>query len=111
MNVADWLRALGLEGYEAAFRENDVNAELLPNLTPTTLKSLVSPGRVAPATGNLGSSETSAERRPLSVMFCDLIGSTALSSRLDPEDLREVIRTYQVCLAATIQQFEGALRR
>jgi hypothetical protein len=48
MNVADWLRALGLEGYEAAFRENDVNAELLPNLTPTTLKSLVSPGRVAP---------------------------------------------------------------
>ena len=50
-------------------------------------------------TGNLGSSETTAERRPLSVMFCDLIGSTALSSRLDPEDLREVIRTYQTCVA------------
>ena len=54
-------------------------------------------------TGNLGSSETIAERRPLSVMFCDLIGSTALSSRLDPEDLREVIRTYQACVATTIQ--------
>ena len=56
-------------------------------------------------TADIGSFETTAERRPLSVMFCDLIGSTALSSRLDPEDLREVIRTYQACVAATIQQF------
>jgi hypothetical protein len=50
---------------------------------------------------------TFAERRPLSVMFCDLIGSLALSSRLDPEDLWEVIRTYQTCVAATIHQFDG----
>jgi hypothetical protein len=50
---------------------------------------------------------TTAERRPLSVMFCDLIGSTALSSRLDPEDLREVIRAYQACVATTIQPFDG----
>ena len=62
-------------------------------------------------TENLGSSETTAERRPLSVMFCDLIGSTALSSRLDPEDLREVIRTYQACVATTIQQFDGFIAR
>ena len=62
-------------------------------------------------TGNLGSSETTAERRPLSVMFCDLIGSTALSSRLDAEDLREVIRTYQACVAATIRQFDGFIAR
>ena len=60
---------------------------------------------------NLGSSETTAERRPLSVMFCDLIGSTALSSRLDPEDLREVIRAYQACVATTIQQFDGFIAR
>ena len=53
----------------------------------------------------------SGERRPLSVMFCDLIGSTALSSRLDPEDLREVIRTYQACVATTIQQFDGFIAR
>src|SRR5208282_267301 len=52
-----------------------------------------------------------AERRPLSVMFCDLIGSTALSSRLDPEDLRAVIRTYQECVATTIQQFDGFIAR
>src|SRR6202011_5416349 len=51
------------------------------------------------------------ERRPLSVMFCNLIGSTALSSRLDPEDLREVIRAYQTCVATTIGQFDGFIPR
>src|SRR5689334_21623609 len=56
-------------------------------------------------------SETTAERRPLSVMFCDLIGSTALSARLDPEDLREVIRSYQARVAATIQQFDSFIAR
>ena len=54
---------------------------------------------------------TTAERRPLSVMFCDLIGSTALSSRLDAEDLREVIRTYQAGVANTIRQFDGFIAR
>ena len=128
---------LGLERYEAAFRENDVDAELLPNLTADDLKDLgvtsvghrrqlleaiaalrlkdtpaVDPSarRISP-TGDTGSLETTAERRPLSVMFCDLIGSTALSSRLDPEDLREVIRTYQACVATTIQQFDGFIAR
>jgi class 3 adenylate cyclase len=140
MNVADWLRTLGLERYEATFRENDVDAELLPNLTADDLKeigvasfghrrrlleaiaTLREPAPAAVAGGgdrappsttpteSLGPSET-AERRPLSVMFCDLIGSTALSSRLDPEDLREVIRTYQACVAATIKQFDGFIAR
>ena len=64
-----------------------------------------------PIPGQPGASETTAERRPLSVMFCDLIGSTALSSRLDPEDLREVIRTYQACVATTIRQFDGFIAR
>ena len=62
-------------------------------------------------TDNLGAPETTAERRPLTVMFCDLIGSTALSSRLDAEDLREVIRTYQACVATTIRQFDGFIAR
>ena len=70
---------------------------------------IVRPAISRPAT--IGSSETTAERRPLSVMFCDLIGSTALSSRLDPEDLREVIRTYQACVADTIRQFDGFIAR
>src|SRR5690348_4671480 len=132
MDVGDWLRELGLEQYEAAFRENAVTAALLPNLTADDLKDLgislvghrrqlldaiaalrleASPAETPtqaspspPADPNIpvGTSEATAERRPLSVMFCDLIGSTALSSRLDPEDLREVIRRYQACVASTI---------
>jgi class 3 adenylate cyclase len=137
MDVANWLRTLGLERYEAAFRENDVNAQLLPNLTADDLRDLgvtsvghrrqlleaiaalrlegtptVDPVRFPPGpAADLASSETSAERRPLSVMFCDLIGSTALSARLDAEDLREVIRTYQASVAATIRQFDGFIAR
>jgi class 3 adenylate cyclase len=61
--------------------------------------------------GQAGLRETTAERRPLSVMFCDLVGSTALSSQLDPEDLREVIRAYQACVATTIQRFNGFIAR
>jgi class 3 adenylate cyclase len=141
MNVADWLRALGLEQYEAAFCENDVDVEVLPTLTADELKDIgvssirhrrrlleaiavlrsKSMGPEAPALaplfppsdtrGQPGASETTPERRPLSVMFCDLVGSTALSSQLDPEDLREIIRNYQGCVATTIQHFDGFIAR
>ena len=136
MDVADWLRALGFERYQAAFRENDVDAELLLGLTDADLKDIgvnslghrrrlleaiaglrperaptSDPRPATHATGDMGLSETSAERRPLSIMFCDLIGSTALSARLDPEDLRQVIRTYQACVVTTIQQFDGFIAR
>jgi class 3 adenylate cyclase/predicted ATPase len=142
VDVGGWLKSLGLEQYEAAFRENDVTAALLPNLTADDLKDLgitsvghrrqlldaitalrlkavsdEAPVQIssssAPAdpSGPGDTSETTAERRPLSVMFCDLIGSTALSSRLDPEDLREVIRSYQARVVSTIQQFNGFIAR
>src|SRR3954452_18164071 len=141
MDVGTWLRELGLEQYEAAFRENDVDAEMLPTLTGEELKDIgvsslrhrrrlleaiaalrsnampaeasapVSPSAPYDLTRLPGASETTAERRPLSVMFCDLIGSTALSARLDLEDLREVIRAYQTCVAATIRQFDGVIAR
>ncbi|HEY4043019.1 MAG TPA: adenylate/guanylate cyclase domain-containing protein [Rhodopila sp.] len=137
MNVADWLRALGLEQYEAAFSKNDVDLEVLPTLTADELKGIgVSsirhrrrlleaiasfrsestpaddPARLSTSpTKEFSSSEPTAERRPLSVMFCDIVGSTAISSRLDPEDLREVIRTYQARVANTIQQFDGFIAR
>src|ERR1700722_4910434 len=137
VDIASWLRSLGLERYEATFRENDVDAELLPKLTADNLRELGitsfghrhrlleaiaalrpegtpadEPARSSTnLIENLGPSETTAERRPLSVMFCDLIGSTALSSRLDPEDLREVIRTYQACVSTTIQQFDAFIAR
>src|SRR3954468_13208445 len=141
MDVADWLRALGLDQYEAAFRANGVDAEVLPTLTGEELKDIgvslirhrrrlleaivalrleaaqdrafvpVSPGPPTDPAESLGTSETTAEPRPLSVMFCDLVGSTALSSRLDPEDLREVIRAYQARVVTTIQQFNGFIAR
>jgi class 3 adenylate cyclase/tetratricopeptide (TPR) repeat protein len=139
-DIVDWLRALGLEQYEATFRENNVNPERLPILTGDDLRNLgitslghlrrfleaiaalrpegivddpvpLSRRQPTSATVNVGASETTAERRPLSVMFCDLVGFTALSSRLDPEDLREVIRAYQACVAATIRQFDGFIAR
>ena len=118
MDVASWLRGLGLERYEATFRENDVDGELLPTLTADDLKEIgvtsfghrrhlleaiaklneqrttdaVNPG-VAPATAVSGPYSEDAvshggERRQLTVMFCDLVGSTALSEKLDPEELR-----------------------
>jgi class 3 adenylate cyclase len=135
MNVADWLRVLGLERYEATFRENDVDAEVLRNLNDADLKEIgiaslghrrrlleaiaafrpEATSAQDPVQGSISPSERpsegTAERRPLSVIFCDLIGSTALSARLDPEDLREVIRSYQACVATTIRQFEGYIAR
>src|SRR6476469_6074139 len=136
MDVGAWLRELGLEQYEAAFHENAVDAEVLPRLTTDDLKemgivpighrrrlldaiaALRLPATPAEAPAQASSSSTltepagsTAERRPLSVMFCDLIGSTALSARLDPEDLREVIRSYQARVATIIQQFNGFIAR
>jgi class 3 adenylate cyclase/predicted ATPase len=138
MNVTDWLGSLGLERYEAAFRENAVTADLLPGLTAEDLKDLgitavghrrrlldaivelrghgglaghVS-GPGAPAGHELHRSpQSAAERRQVSVMFCDMADSTQLSTRLDPEDLSAVIRGYQSCVAATIAHFDGFIAR
>ena len=137
MDVADWLRQLGLERYEAAFRENDGSgAAILPDLTSEDLKELgiVSVGhrrqlleaiaklhpdsktvddRISPLPQSqaIESSHVSAaERRQLSVMFCDVIDFTALSSRIDPEDLSAVIRGYQSRVATTIAPLPGLHR-
>jgi class 3 adenylate cyclase len=129
MDIGGWLRSLGLERYEAAFRENEIFEKVLPNLTAEDLKELgvnalghrrmlldaiaalradgsaKSPQAEAPLT--LPTSAHTAERRQVTVMFSDLVGSTALSARMDPEDLREVISAYQKCLAETVQRFGG----
>jgi class 3 adenylate cyclase len=89
----------------------DAIAALHLKETPANDPVRVTPGPLTGRTDNLGSPEATAERRPLSVMFCDLIGSTALSARLDPEDLREVIRSYQACVATTIKRFDGFIAR
>ena len=130
MDVVVWLRSLGLGKYEAAFRENEIDETVLPGLTAEDLKDLgvgivghrrkildaiaalraedgtkTPSATVAPKTDTIP--EDRAERRQVTVMFSDLVGSTALSARMDPEDLREVISAYQKCVADTVGRFGG----
>jgi class 3 adenylate cyclase/predicted ATPase len=113
MDVGAWLRSLGLAQYEGVFRDNEIEAEILPDLSEVDLEKLGLPlgirNRLLKAIANLvPSAETSsptaeaAERRQLSVMFCDLVDSTAMSARLDPEDMHAIIGAYHKCCAALI---------
>jgi class 3 adenylate cyclase/predicted ATPase len=123
--IADWLRTLGMFEYAKRFAENDIDVSVLRDLTDQDLKELgVSLGHrrkmlraiaelssVAPERPELALTEPkprdAAERRQVTVMFSDLVGSTALSARIDPEDLREVISAYQKCVAETVGRFGG----
>ena len=126
MDVGDWLRSLGLGQYKTLFRQNDIDAEILSELTEGDLEKFgVSFGhrkRLLKAIASLGSTETAvkpatpvalqtstdaAERRQLTVMFCDLVGSTAMSARLDPEDMRGIIGAYHRCCASCIERNGG----
>src|SRR5271169_4052433 len=125
MDVGGWLKSLGLGQYEALFRASDIDADILPELTDVDLEKLgVSLGhrkRLHRAISGLTTAETSAapsaptgatpqdaaERRQLTVMFCDLVGSTPLSTRFDPEDLREIVGAYHRCVADTVSRFAG----
>jgi class 3 adenylate cyclase len=126
MDVGDWLRSLGLGQYEAAFRESEIEADVLPELTDQHLKDLGVPlghrlkmlrairgpvgdaaVKAQPAALPEPKPQDAAERRQLTVMFCDLVGSTALAARLDPEDMREIIGTYHRCCADLITKAGG----
>src|ERR1700730_10435992 len=130
MDLGAWLRNLGLGQYEAIFRENEIDDTVLRSLTAEDLKELgVGPlghrrklldaiaalradaNAKAPASDALPAiditTKDTAERRQVTVMFSDLVGSTALSARMDPEDLREVISAYQKCVADTVQHSGG----
>jgi SAM domain (Sterile alpha motif)/Adenylate and Guanylate cyclase catalytic domain len=129
MDIVVWLRSLGLEQYEAAFRENAIDVSVLPDLTDQDLEKLgvllghrrkllraianlettakAVPGAVGAPVAVDASPGDTAERRQVTVMFSDLVGSTALSARMDPEDLREVISAYQKCVAETVQRSGG----
>jgi len=123
MDPTEWLQTLGLERYAAAFRENEIDEPILPRLTAEDLKD-IGVGAIGhrrklldaiaalrtDAKGEMPAevaSTPSGERRQVTVMFSDLVGSTALSTRMDPEDLREVISAYQKCVADTVQRFGG----
>jgi class 3 adenylate cyclase len=123
MDIAAWLRGLGLEAYEPAFRDNQIDAEVLPELTESHLAALGLPlgprlkllkaiaalrqGALPSRAPEVPAPVAQAERRQLTVLFCDLVGSTALSARLDPEDLRAVIGAYHHSVAAAIERSGG----
>ena len=128
MDIGGWLRGLGLDQYLPAFRANDIDGEVLRRLTAEDLRELgvasighrrrlldaiaalgapnlrAEPTPVAAATGE-------AERRQLTVMFCDLVGSTALSVRFDPEELREEIRAYQNAVSGVVVRYDGLVAK
>src|ERR1700731_1608485 len=127
--VADWLKTLGMSEYAERFAESDIDVSVLRDLTDQDLKELgvtlghrrkmlraiaelagVTPTSPQPALTEPKSQE-SAERRQVTVMFSDLVGSTALSARMDPEDLREVISAYQKCVAETVGRFGGVVAK
>jgi class 3 adenylate cyclase/tetratricopeptide (TPR) repeat protein len=132
MNVAEWLRGLGLEEYGPAFHDHDIDGEVLRRLTGEDLRELgvasvghrrrlldaiaalrdvqpapAAPLAAVPAVGAAGI----AERRQLTVMFSDLIDSTMLASRLDPEEMGEVIGAYHRCVAEVVRRFDGFLAK
>ena len=126
--IADWLERLGLVQYAQRFAENDISFSVLSDLTDQDLKEIgVSLGhrrqllraiaeltgrekdapKAAVATAPSAALQDAAERRQVTVLFSDLVGSTALSARMDPEDLREIISAYQNCVAGTVKRFGG----
>ena len=124
MDIDGWLHGIGLGEYAQTFRDNAIDADVLCDLTDEHLRELGLPlgARLkllrALAALNTGQTPVSskvttlaprndAERRQVTVMFSDLVGSTALSARMDPEDLREVISAYQKCVAETVGRFGG----
>ena len=128
LDIDGWLRGIGLAQYAEIFRANDIDIKLLGRLTNDDLKevgivsfghrkklleaiaALVAAPEVSssiPVAATELKAHDTAERRQVTVMFSDLVGSTALSARMDPEDLREVISAYQSCVAGTVRRFGG----
>ena len=125
MDIGKWLRNLGLEQYEASFRENQIDVKILPKLTEEDLKELgvtlvghrrklfvaigeLTGSPVVPATvAKPGNADAIAERRQLTVMFYDLVGSTSLAAELDPEDMGDLIRAFQRATARAVMRFDG----
>ena len=132
MDIDGWLRGIGLAQYAEIFRANDIDGELLGRLTNDDLKDIgvaslghrkklleaiaaLTAAPEAPSSIPIAVTEPNthdnAERRQVTVMFADLVGSTTLSVRMDPEDLREVISAYQKCVAETVRHFDGFVAR
>ncbi|HET9714617.1 MAG TPA: adenylate/guanylate cyclase domain-containing protein [Pseudolabrys sp.] len=132
--IDEWLARIGLAKYAPVFAENEIDIEVLPDLTEEDLKDLniplgsrkklmkaiaamiESPPAAADDERKQASAipirtHAEAERRQLTVMFCDLVGSTSLSTRFDPEDLREIVRAYQDACAKVVSQYNGFIAK
>ena len=128
--IADWLARLGLGHYAQRFADNEIDVSVLPHLTDQDLKemgvllghrrkilaAIAGPNADAQAARAAAAARApktadSAERRQVTVMFADLVGSTELSARMDPEDLRDIISTYQKCVTEVVQRFDGFVAR
>ncbi len=125
MDLESWLRDQGLERFAATFRDNGIDESVLPHLTQDNLRELGLPmgprikllaaiaalakDETRPATEEraAGPGADAGERRQVTVLFSDLVGSTALSTRMDPEDLRGLISAYQKCVTEIVQRFSG----
>ena len=130
-DIAEWLGRLGLGQYAQRFAENEIDVSVLPHLTDQDLKDIGIPlghrrkilaaigepmeaAQAAPepaAASMAPKTLDAAERRQVTVMFADLVGSTELSARMDPEDLRDIISTYQKCVTETVRRFDGFVAR
>src|ERR1700726_4869984 len=130
VDVGSWLRRLGLERFETPFPRNDASTDVLCDLTAEDLEGLGvatighrrrllvaiaklrdgAPQAVSPADDHLPS-PSAGERRQLTVMFCDLVGSTALSEKLDPEELRSLLHAYRTLCGDVIARYDGFVAR
>ena len=124
MDIGDWLEQNGLGKYASVFAENEIDFIALPEITEDDLREmglligprrkllkglrdLVDTGITANSTDSGFSPAGDAERRQITVTFCDLVGSTTLAEKLDPEDLREVMAAYQKAAGAVIARYDG----
>ncbi len=136
-SFAHWLTEIGLESYASVFAQNEVDFDVLASLTEADLQALglplgarkrllqavakrdgqgaaeaVSPPTASSALAPSPTPESSAgERRQLTVMFCDLVGSTAISEKLDPEELRSLLHNYRTVCGGVIARYEGFVAR
>ncbi len=130
-DIGRWLEDIGLSKFADVFAENEIDSTVLPDLSEADFEKIGIPmgprkkmlraieelnvaaqgteSTVETRVGRAASAE--AERRQLTVMFCDLVGSTALSQRLDPEDLRDVLRAYQKTCAEAIERYDGHIAK
>src|SRR6267154_3763895 len=130
MDIRTWLGSLGLDQYEAVFREHRIEIDLLPELTDQHLRDMGVPlghrlrmlralrqiagnasGAAQPAAPVVFSPQEGAERRHMTVMFCDLVGLGSLTAQLDPEDMADLIRAFQGTVADAVARFDGHVAR